>query len=557
VGDRIISIPIRKGEKMKTVLSKMSLLVLLTMLIASCSEKKESHQEAKRPSQNSIEIISLSPETGEPLYVGEKMTFKVKVKYHLVNADSAKVTLFVDQANLKQSITKKSKTVLKESGTVTMKSTVEIPDTTVITIVTALYYQANAGTSVVDFRSYKVVEKNSLTGSSNGPTTDSPSISRQMDLKDDSVQLVSVSPETEKPLHVGEKVTFEVKVKYNLASVDSAIISLVVQTELEKPLLADESEANEIDAVVLKGSGIVTLKSTVEIPYTTAITIDTPLYYNQGNTSTLIVDSRRYTVQDQPSSSTAEKSKPPVVSVAPDQSKPTIPGKRGEPNQDLLHAASNDNLQGVQDALEAGADVNTVDNNGYPALIWAAHYGNVPMIKLLLKKGAHIDQQNYMKETALIRAAVFGNKKEVIEILLKNGADVNIENKYGQTALWEAVNHKQKGSLDVLLEYSDLQGKPDEYKHALLGVALLQEYYEIADCLLENGIDVNVKDEKGRTLLMLTVFRGFYERSKFLLDRGADIKTKSNDGNTALMLAEQANHEKIVQLLKSYETKQK
>ena len=52
-----------------------------------------------------------------------------------------------------------------------------------------------------------------------------------------------------------------------------------------------------------------------------------------------------------------------------------------------------------------GANIDTIDNDGYTALIWAGKSGSFRIIQVLIAAGANIDMQNTAGETALYQAA--------------------------------------------------------------------------------------------------------------------------------------------------------
>jgi hypothetical protein len=106
----------------------------------------------------------------------------------------------------------------------------------------------------------------------------------------DTVKIAALTPGTDAPLRVGDKVTFRVEAAYTLASANAGSITLVIQRgESGHPPLANETQ------VVEKGSGTVVLMKEVEIPDTAALQLFTPLSV-QGSRNTSVVDSRVYKV---------------------------------------------------------------------------------------------------------------------------------------------------------------------------------------------------------------------------------------------------------------------
>ena len=72
--------------------------------------------------------------------------------------------------------------------------------------------------------------------------------------------------------------------------------------------------------------------------------------------------------------------------------------------------------------------------DGWPLLTIASRDGRKPLVELLLKSGAKVDDKNNSGETALHYAAAKGHKA-VAEVLLKNKADVNARSEIGATPL--------------------------------------------------------------------------------------------------------------------------
>lgn len=65
-----------------------------------------------------------------------------------------------------------------------------------------------------------------------------------------------------------------------------------------------------------------------------------------------------------------------------------------DPNADLLTAAAAGDLQGIQTALQQGADANTADKDGNTPLILAAQKGSMAIAQLLLLNGAESSARN-------------------------------------------------------------------------------------------------------------------------------------------------------------------
>ena len=78
----------------------------------------------------------------------------------------------------------------------------------------------------------------------------------------------------------------------------------------------------------------------------------------------------------------------------------------------------------VRVLLDAGADVDAIDNNGWRALHIAAQNGHLEVVQVLLDAGADVHATNNRGLTALHTASQNGHL-EVVQVLLDTGADVD------------------------------------------------------------------------------------------------------------------------------------
>ena len=125
-----------------------------------------------------------------------------------------------------------------------------------------------------------------------------------------------------------------------------------------------------------------------------------------------------------------------------------------------LHlAVYSGNEESVEAILEHSADSEVVDAKdkvGYTPLHWAAYYGRVEIAKQLLSHGASLPENRREKITALHLAAWAG-QVGMIRMLIAEGVDVNIATMDGNTPLDYASLSGNRGSLDTLLDYEDIQ----------------------------------------------------------------------------------------------------
>ena len=224
----------------------------------------------------------------------------------------------------------------------------------------------------------------------------------------------------------------------------------------------------------------------------------------------------------------------------------------------------------VVDALiEAGVDVNGVDDTGLPPLIAAAQRQKAPVVRYLLSKGAQINARrmnpgsNLDGETALY-AAVGQGRPDVVRLLLQKGADTKaIPEGRDDSVLQMAVRWGEYDKVKALLDHGvpmedvRLQILPTEtddplfdriekllfylLEHGAKAQSLTTEggftppmylfgmSKRIAKRLLDDGVDPNAQHvcRGGRgpkvCALGLTLQRGRADIAKYLQQRGAKM----------------------------------
>lgn len=114
----------------------------------------------------------------------------------------------------------------------------------------------------------------------------------------------------------------------------------------------------------------------------------------------------------------------------------------------LMAAAANGRLPNVERLLAASANVNqaVLQTNGvwgeWTALSFAARFGYLPIVRILLESGALLDWKSDDGETPLMLAAFYGHK-DVVELLLAAGASASMKNHTGEMAYDLAVKMGQ------------------------------------------------------------------------------------------------------------------
>jgi ankyrin repeat protein len=160
-------------------------------------------------------------------------------------------------------------------------------------------------------------------------------------------------------------------------------------------------------------------------------------------------------------------------------------------------------------------DIKLSDGETHTALGVAAKIGNIEVMRLLIDRGAEVNERVAGDMTPLKMASIFG-KTEAVRFLLEKGAVVDGVNSFHQTPLMLAAS----------------QGRT-----------------EIVKCLIENGAKINCRDKDRMTALMSAAQYGRTEVVKYLVEKNANVNAKNKDKMTALMIASEHGHIKIVHVL--------
>jgi ankyrin repeat protein len=222
----------------------------------------------------------------------------------------------------------------------------------------------------------------------------------------------------------------------------------------------------------------------------------------------------------------------------------------GNHTSPLLIALLNGQVALATELLDKGADPNITDDYKRGALFAAIELRNfnhekypflyddgrdpLPLIKLLLAKGANPDQQtdttpvhglmqfdgswvNFDGQTPFIRAALSGDI-EVMRLLLQHGADPNITTTQGSTALMAA------SGVNWIPAQTFTRSEAD--------------YVEAVKLCLERGAPVNATNSLQLAAIHGAANRGWTSIIQILADHGAKLDVKDVGGRSPMTFAQ-------------------
>jgi len=80
----------------------------------------------------------------------------------------------------------------------------------------------------------------------------------------------------------------------------------------------------------------------------------------------------------------------------------------GDKNDELLEAIMDGDIERAKSLIDAGADVNARDIDGWTPLMYAALNGHTEIVELLIESGADVNAKGALRGTALLLAAAKG-----------------------------------------------------------------------------------------------------------------------------------------------------
>lgn len=186
------------------------------------------------------------------------------------------------------------------------------------------------------------------------------------------------------------------------------------------------------------------------------------------------------------------------------------------------------------------------DLSGRTLLMKAAKAGNEWQVKRLLEAGADINLKDNDGWTALMYTVRYNEGLECVELLLNAGADIKVANNYGLTAIALAANYNNNPKIltKLLNSYSP---SDKEVLRALILLLSDQNMSEDAllsklDILLETALPINILYEGKTPLMYAAAYGNSTKVIKKLLEYDASVTIRSTEGKTAFDYAAKNNN---------------
>jgi ankyrin repeat protein len=202
----------------------------------------------------------------------------------------------------------------------------------------------------------------------------------------------------------------------------------------------------------------------------------------------------------------------------------------------------------LQQLLDAGADPNEKDGQGFSPWMWAIHFEDNAALSLILSKVAAIPPADVSGRRKLSVAASLSNLVAA-HALLSKGVPVDSPAIDGSTPLLVAAASGYTDLMKVFLDAGADPDSQDQHGDTALMAAVRVGSFDAVKMLLNARADPDKKDRAGRTSLHWAARSGRADIVRTVIDAGAMIDVIDEAGKTALVYARERGHTAVADLL--------
>lgn len=193
-------------------------------------------------------------------------------------------------------------------------------------------------------------------------------------------------------------------------------------------------------------------------------------------------------------------------------------------NEMLLDAVRNLNPEGLEEAIEKGANVNYLDSMDKTVLMYACENKWYLGVKRLLEAGANASFRNSSGQTAMMFAVKYCNDIRFVTLLRSYGADINEKDNTSKTVLMYAVANQSEVIINHLLNEGVNIGATDMFRNdAGMHAVKEQNLYALSTLRNANAVNWQRTDTEGNDIFMLACLSGKINLvTKVLMIAGAE-----------------------------------
>lgn len=220
----------------------------------------------------------------------------------------------------------------------------------------------------------------------------------------------------------------------------------------------------------------------------------------------------------------------------------------------VLHiAAKHNSVDVAKILLSSGANIKLLNKKGKTALHKTAKNSAVDVAKLLIQKGINVNTKTTDGYSAL-QLAVIHNSDALTALLVENVADMNIVDSNKRNLIHLCVLYDCNEILNFLvLQNLNLNAKDIEGKTPLMAAILCEKDRSfVAKTLIIQGCDVNIVAKDGSTALHLCAKHNKIEIAQAILEKGVDKEVKDANGKTAEQLARENKFNELAEMISNF-----
>ena len=204
-------------------------------------------------------------------------------------------------------------------------------------------------------------------------------------------------------------------------------------------------------------------------------------------------------------------------------------------------AAKSGCAQVVYILADAGANVDTTDDDGNTGLLLAAKGGHTETVKNMIDIGAKVDSRNDEGQDAYLVAMANGHLATAAE-LIKAGANSKVGDGDGNSGIHLAAKNGHMDAVSEQVQSGDHVDVRNKDGDTPLHLAAAYGHTETALGVLKLGINIEERNLSGNTALLLAARGGHSQTINALLKAGANIEGRNNDNDTPFLLALKRGH---------------
>jgi ankyrin repeat protein len=169
--------------------------------------------------------------------------------------------------------------------------------------------------------------------------------------------------------------------------------------------------------------------------------------------------------------------------------------------ENALDLAQRGKMDQLAVLLDDGLSVNTADGGGITLLMCASMRGHENVARMLVERGAEVNQRTHEKDYAALHAAAGIGAEGLVAYLLDQGADPNGKAFGGITPLHSAAGGSDRMTVLALLAGGANVDIQNDAGDTAMHIACRKNALEVLQTLCEHGARVDIKDTNGDTVI--------------------------------------------------------